>query len=188
MYPCCMRPQSMSVQLWQYVGLWKVFLLKLCPWLAGVSAETDAMFPDPPRHRSRQILTVKLRGARRASTYYITCQPLRDLETVREHCVAGVVAARGPYPCPYPCLLRQRSLFLHAWGAFPDEEIALSNTPRSGSLRPLTAAFYGYYPPPHSWWAYHSRNWWNYTIGAPYAHPRHEPSAEALLYGLGKTL
>lgn len=71
MYPCCMRPQSMSVQLWQYVGLWKVFLLKLCPWLAGVSAETDAMIPDPPRHRSRQILTVKLRRARRASTYYI---------------------------------------------------------------------------------------------------------------------
>lgn len=50
----------------------------------------------------------------------------------------------------------------------------------SGSPRPLTVAIYGYYPPPHSWWAYHSRNWRNYTIGAAYAHPRHRPSAEAL--------
>lgn len=35
-------------------------MLKLCPWLAGVSAEIDAMIPDPPRHRSRQNFTVKL--------------------------------------------------------------------------------------------------------------------------------
>ena len=30
-HPCPMSPQSISVQWWQYVGLWKVFLLKKCP-------------------------------------------------------------------------------------------------------------------------------------------------------------
>lgn len=68
-YPCCNNPHNMSVQWWQYVGLWKVFLLKLCPWLAGVSAENDAMIPDPARHRSRQIFTVKLHFSH---SYYIS--------------------------------------------------------------------------------------------------------------------
>lgn len=58
MKPCWMRPQSMSLQWWQYVGLWKVFLQKLCPCAAGgcsVEPATDAMSPS---HRSRQIFTV----------------------------------------------------------------------------------------------------------------------------------
>ena len=31
-YPWPIRPHSMSVQWWQYVGLWKDFLTKKCPW------------------------------------------------------------------------------------------------------------------------------------------------------------
>lgn len=68
MYPCWIKPHSMSVQWWQYVGLWKVFFVKLCPWLAGVSAD-DAMIPDPPRHFSRQNFTVK---SHLAHSYYIS--------------------------------------------------------------------------------------------------------------------
>lgn len=58
MKPCWMRPHSMSLQWWQYVGLWKVFLQKLCPCAAGgcsVEPATDAISPS---HRSRQIFTV----------------------------------------------------------------------------------------------------------------------------------
>lgn len=60
MKPCWMRPHSMSPQWWQYVGLWKVFLPKLCPCAAGgcsAGPATDAMTP-PTTHRSRQIFTV----------------------------------------------------------------------------------------------------------------------------------
>lgn len=31
MYPCPISPQSKSEQWWQYVGLWNVFLPKVCP-------------------------------------------------------------------------------------------------------------------------------------------------------------
>lgn len=69
MKPCCMRPHSMSPQWWQYVGLWKVFLPKLCPCAAGgcsVGPATDAM---TPTHRSRQIFTVNLHWAH---AYYMS--------------------------------------------------------------------------------------------------------------------
>lgn len=48
MDPCCMSPQSMSVQLWQYVGRWKVFLTKLCPRFVVFS--TAAIVWSPAGH------------------------------------------------------------------------------------------------------------------------------------------
>lgn len=48
MDPCCISPQSMSVQLWQYVGRWKVFLTKLCPRFVVFS--TAAIVWSPAGH------------------------------------------------------------------------------------------------------------------------------------------
>lgn len=67
MKPCWMRPHSMSLQWWQYVGLWKVFLQKLWPCAASgwsVEPATDAISPIP---RSRQIFTV---NSHLAQAYY----------------------------------------------------------------------------------------------------------------------
>jgi len=82
MFSCCMI-QMNSIQWWHSIGLWNVFLMKLCPFLDGIQAEPDAMVLVSPRKRSCQIFTVKLCKTRRTMTIlHVQCNAV--LKTVRE--------------------------------------------------------------------------------------------------------
>lgn len=78
--PCCMRPQSMSPQWWQYVGLWKVFFRKA--WPSAATLHADAWSTAEPAMTT--LTTRPLDGA--LLDYYKTPRRsfLRDLGSVRD--------------------------------------------------------------------------------------------------------
>lgn len=119
----------MSLQWWQYEGLWKVFLQKLWPCCTGcgvcsVVVEpvicTDAIMLFPSSHRTSQIFSPWTKRTSRTTHLTFTVVGLCDIETVRVHIAAAF------------CRCCSRQLKLHdvdsdtAYGAFLDDFVSRS--------------------------------------------------------------
>lgn len=118
----------MSLQWWQYEGLWKVFLQKLWPCCTGcgvcsVVVEpvicTDAIMLFPSSHRTSQIFSPWTKRTSHTTHLSFTAVGLCDLETVRVH-IAAVFCR---------CCSRQPKLHdvdsdTTAYGAFLDDFVS----------------------------------------------------------------
>lgn len=121
----------MSLQWWQYEGLWKVFLQKLWPCCTGCGLRsvvfepvvvcTDAIVLFPSSHRTSQIFSPWTKRTSRTTHLTFTAVGLCDLETVRVHIAVGFCR----------CLPRQPNLHVDdsdttAYGAFLNDFVSRS--------------------------------------------------------------